>query len=78
MRESSYGSARTIQATTKPRAELAKSLFGNILDVTPCPSIFCPDLVIPKLGKSTENIYFSGKPRKKFEIYIQHKPNIDT
>jgi hypothetical protein len=67
MRKSSNRTARTIQAETKPRAEMAKSLFGNILAISPCRSRFCPDLVIPKLGKVLKTDILAGKRKKNCE-----------
>jgi hypothetical protein len=69
MRESSYRTARTSQAKPKPRAEIAKSLFGNILAVSPCPSRFCPDLAISKLGKLLKTDTLAGSSKKNERLY---------
>jgi hypothetical protein len=71
MRESSYRTACTSQAIPKPRAETTKSLSGDILAISPCRSIFCPEPITPNLGKVLKTDILAGTRKKKCEIYIQ-------
>lgn len=65
MRESSSGNASTRQVQAE-----AKSLFGNILAVSPCRSIFCPDPGLSRNDKLFEISILAVEREKNGKRYI--------
>src|SRR5450631_3655245 len=69
MRESSSANASTRQVQAE-----AKSLFGNILAVSPCRSIFCPDQGMSRNDKPFEISILAVEREKNGKRYIQSEP----
>src|SRR5450631_1109491 len=69
MRESSSANASTRQVQAE-----AKSLFGNILAVSPCRSIFCPDHGMSRNDKPFEISILAVEREKNGKRYIQSEP----
>src|ERR1035437_10458708 len=63
MRERSFQNFGTALRLHDSRIE-AKSLFRNILPVSPCASRFCPDLPISRAGKSFKTKILAELPEK--------------
>src|SRR5450631_2118564 len=69
MRESSSANASTRQVQAE-----AKSLFGNILAVSPCRSKFCPDHGMSRNDKPFEISILAVEREKNGKRYIQSEP----
>src|SRR5450631_3001786 len=69
MRESSSANASIRQVQAE-----AKSLFGNILAVSPCRSIFCPDPGLSSNDKLFEISILAVEREKNGKRYIQSEP----